>query len=122
MTPVVSSSIGVLGFGAGLVLFVRTLSASRLTLVAAVAFGIVSPALAYLLSFSTISFGVGAAALASAAAFHLLLRQGSWLGAVALFTLAVAVYQSFLVVLPAMLTVYLVAAVMRGEPLPGSGS
>ena len=119
VTPVVSSSIGVLGFGAGLVLFVRTLSASRLTLVAAVAFGIVSPALAYLLSFSTISFGVGAAALASAAAFHLLLRQGSWLGAVALFTLAVAVYQSFLVVLPAMLTVYLVAAVMRGEPLPG---
>ncbi len=66
VAPVVSTSLGVLGFCAALLVFLKTWSTSRLTLLA-VAFGIVSPALGYLLTFSTISFGVGAAAAASAA-------------------------------------------------------
>jgi hypothetical protein len=117
--PVVSTTIGVLGFAAALLIYVRTLTSSRSAALLAAAFGVVFPVLPFLVSFSTLSYGTGVAAVCTAAAFRLLvkdagLRRLAWV--VLLWTFAIAVYQTFLFALPLMLLLYLAGRALR-EPL-----
>lgn len=118
--PVVSTAVGVLGFAAALLVYVRTLTSSRSAALLAAAFGVVFPVLPFLVSFSTLSYGAGIAALCTAAAYRLLVTDGklirlAWV--VLLWTFAIAVYQTFLFALPLMVLLNLAGRALRGSLL-----
>lgn len=120
VSPVVSSVIGVLGVAAALHVFVSTWMTSRIARYAVVVFAGVFPALPYLFTFSTLSYGAGAGALAAAVAFRTLVRPGTvyrYIAVVGLYSFAVAVYQPLLFAFVVMTMVYVAAALLRGEPV-----
>ena len=116
--PGVSTIIGVLGFLLALLVALRNLVRSEVSLIVAVTVGIASPTLPFLLSFSTLSFGAGLAALAAvlAARAGLLVGGPSGIGvSLVLLVAAVGIYEPFLFVLPMVGVLWLTgAAVARG--------
>lgn len=116
VAPVVSTALGVLGFLLGLGIFVRTLTSARALIFVGVLFGVVSPALPYLLTFSTISYGAGIGAACAAFAFRNLLdgTRSGLLRATLLFTFAIAIYQPLIFTVPVMLLLFCAAQLSGG--------
>jgi MFS family permease len=114
--PVVSTALGVLGFAFALQIFVRTLTDRRTVVLLAVAFAAVFPTLPFLLSFSTIAYGVGIGAFCAVLAFRILVSGGPprrFVWAVGLYAFAVAIYEPFVFALPVMALLYVASTGLR---------
>lgn len=108
--PTLSTFIGTLGLLLALFLVLRGLTRSNTSLVIAGSVGIAAPTVPFLLSFSTLSFGAGVAALAVALAARAAILSGRWsglLGALALTVVAVGIYDPFVFLLPAVAVLWL---------------
>jgi hypothetical protein len=114
--PVVSTALGVLGFAFALQLFVRTLTDRRTVVLLTVAFAAVFPTLPFILSFSTIAYGVGIGALCAVAAFRILVADGPirrFVWVIGLYAFAIAIYEPFVFALPVMVLLYVASTGLR---------
>jgi len=119
--PTLSTAIGVLGFCCGIFLVLSRLVSSNIALTAGTLFGIVFPTLPFTLTFGTLAYGAGVAAVSSSAAYSMIQSDRPLklrlILAVLFITFSISIYQPFLFIGPLVAGLGLLACVVSGSSL-----